>query len=56
MTDLQFVPPESIFSVAASWSGPAVSAVRNVGELASPYFLLEVWSRREEVDIDPGHT
>jgi hypothetical protein len=30
-----------------------VSAIRNIGELASPYFLLEVWARREEIDIDP---
>lgn len=30
-----------------------MSAVRNIGELASPYFLLEVWARREEIDIDP---
>jgi Eco57I restriction-modification methylase len=30
-----------------------LSAIRNVGELASPYFLLEVWARREEIDIDP---
>src|SRR6266511_4401703 len=30
-----------------------MTAIRNVGELASPYFLLEVWARREEVDIDP---
>lgn len=30
-----------------------MSAIRNVGELASPYYLLEVWSRREEIDIDP---
>jgi hypothetical protein len=30
-----------------------VSAIRNVGELASPYFLLEVWARREEIDLDP---
>lgn len=30
-----------------------MSAIRNVGELASPYFLLEVWARREEIDIDP---
>lgn len=30
-----------------------MTAIRNVGELASPYFLLEVWVRREEIDIDP---
>lgn len=30
-----------------------MSAIRNVGELASPYFLVEVWSRRDEIDIDP---
>ncbi|HEV2811107.1 MAG TPA: N-6 DNA methylase [Acidimicrobiales bacterium] len=30
-----------------------MSAIRNIGELASPYFLLEVWARREEIDIDP---
>lgn len=30
-----------------------MSAIRNVGELASPYYLLEVWARREEIDIDP---
>jgi N-6 DNA Methylase len=30
-----------------------MTAIRNVGELASPYFLLEVWARREEIDIDP---
>lgn len=30
-----------------------MSAIRNVGELASPYFLLEVWVRREEINIDP---
>jgi len=28
-------------------------AIRNVGELASPYWLLEVWARRGEIDIDP---
>jgi biotin operon repressor len=31
----------------------AVSAVRNVGGLASPYYLVEVWARRGEIDIDP---
>lgn len=30
-----------------------MSAIANVGELASPYYLLEVWSRREDIDIDP---
>jgi hypothetical protein len=30
-----------------------MAAIRNVGELASPYFLVEVWSRRDEIDIDP---
>lgn len=30
-----------------------MSAIRNQGELASPYFLLELWVRREEIDIDP---
>jgi hypothetical protein len=30
-----------------------VTAIRNVGELASPYYLLEVWARREQIDIDP---
>lgn len=30
-----------------------MAAIRNVGELASPYFLVEVWARRDEVDIDP---
>lgn len=30
-----------------------MNAIRNVGELASPYYLLEVWARREEIDIDP---
>ena len=30
-----------------------MTAIRNVGELASPYFLVEVWSRRDEIDIDP---
>ena len=30
-----------------------MNAIRNVGELASPYFLLEVWARREDIDIDP---
>lgn len=30
-----------------------MSAIRNVGELASPYYLLEVWARREDIDIDP---
>jgi hypothetical protein len=30
-----------------------MSAIRNVGELASPYYLLEVWARQEEIDIDP---
>jgi Eco57I restriction-modification methylase len=30
-----------------------VTAIKNIGELASPYFLLEVWARREEIDIDP---
>jgi hypothetical protein len=30
-----------------------VSAIRNVGELASPYYLREVWARRGEIDIDP---
>jgi N-6 DNA Methylase len=30
-----------------------VSALRNEGELASPYFLLELWLSREEIDIDP---
>ncbi len=30
-----------------------MTALRNVGELASPYFLLEVWERREEINIDP---
>lgn len=30
-----------------------MTAIRNVGELASPYFLLEVWARRAEIDIDP---
>ncbi|MHB1446203.1 MAG: N-6 DNA methylase [Acidimicrobiales bacterium] len=29
------------------------SAIKNVGELASPYFLLEVWARRADIDIDP---
>lgn len=28
-------------------------ALKNVGELASPYFLLELWVRRDEIDIDP---
>lgn len=30
-----------------------MSAIRNVGELASPYYLIEVWARREDIDIDP---
>lgn len=30
-----------------------MSAIRNVGELATPYFLLEVWTRRHDIDIDP---
>ncbi|OFW59092.1 MAG: hypothetical protein A2133_12150 [Actinobacteria bacterium RBG_16_64_13] len=30
-----------------------MSAIRNVGELASPYFLLEVWARRSQITIDP---
>jgi hypothetical protein len=30
-----------------------MSAIRNVGELASPYYLLEVWARRGEINIDP---
>lgn len=30
-----------------------MTAIRNRGELASPYFLLELWVRREEIDIDP---
>jgi hypothetical protein len=30
-----------------------MSAVRNVGGLASPYYLLEVWARKGEIDIDP---
>ncbi len=30
-----------------------MSAIRNVGELASPYFLLEVWARRDDINIDP---
>lgn len=28
-----------------------MSAIRNVGELASPYFLLEVWGRRDELAV-----
>lgn len=30
-----------------------MSAISNVGELASPYYLLEVWARRGEIDLDP---
>lgn len=30
-----------------------MSAIHNHGGLASPYYLLEVWARRSEVDIDP---
>jgi hypothetical protein len=30
-----------------------VSAIRNEGGLASPYYLLEVWAQREHIDIDP---
>jgi hypothetical protein len=30
-----------------------MSALRNVGELASPYFLLELWVRRGEISMDP---
>ena len=30
-----------------------MSAIRNIGELASPYFLLDVWARRDEIEIDP---
>ncbi|MGH9075162.1 MAG: N-6 DNA methylase, partial [Acidimicrobiales bacterium] len=30
-----------------------MNAITNVGELASPYFLIEVWARRDEIDIDP---
>lgn len=30
-----------------------MSAIRNEGELATPYFLLEIWVRRHEIDIDP---
>lgn len=30
-----------------------MSALRNVGELASPYFLIELWVRRGEINIDP---
>src|SRR5690349_4985231 len=33
-------------------SGLVTYAIRNAGELASPYYLLEVWARREEIDID----
>jgi len=28
-----------------------VTAIRNVGELASPYFLLEVWGRRDDITV-----
>lgn len=35
----------------ARWAGRG--AIRNVGGLASPYYLLEVWAQREEIDIDP---
>lgn len=27
--------------------------LRNVGELASPYYLLELWVRKWEIDLDP---
>src|SRR4051794_39073051 len=27
--------------------------LRNVGELASPYYLLELWVRQWEIDLDP---
>lgn len=27
--------------------------LRNVGELASPYYLLELWARQYEIDLDP---
>ncbi|MGH9065978.1 MAG: hypothetical protein ACRD0J_00410, partial [Acidimicrobiales bacterium] len=30
-----------------------MNAIGNVGELASPYFLIEVWARRDEINIDP---
>jgi hypothetical protein len=30
-----------------------LTAIDNVGELASSYFLLEVWARRADIDIDP---
>ena len=30
-----------------------MSAIRNEGGLASPYYLLEVWAQREQIDIDP---
>jgi len=30
-----------------------ISVLRNVGELASPYFLVDLWARRDEIDIDP---
>jgi hypothetical protein len=30
-----------------------VSAIRNQGGLASPYYLLEVWAQRGQIDIDP---
>lgn len=30
-----------------------MTILRNVGELASPYFLLELWARREEIGLEP---
>jgi Eco57I restriction-modification methylase len=30
-----------------------VTVIMNVGELASPYFLIEVFARRGEIEIDP---
>ena len=30
-----------------------MTVIKNVGELASPYFLIEVFARRGEIDIDP---
>jgi Eco57I restriction-modification methylase len=30
-----------------------VTAIRNEGGLASPYYLLEVWAQRGQIDIDP---
>ena len=30
-----------------------MTVIKNVGELASPYFLIEVFARRGEIEIDP---